>query len=260
VLQRYDDPETQRAYIGNPYLTDSKLLNLEARAEYYLDNQSRISLAGFYKKIDNPIEVYIVSSANERITSFANAPEATLFGAEADIQYVYDLADLGDAFMSKQLVLVGNYTYTNSELSVGADDRTTIVVSNNPVPVAANQYFDDGAPLVGQSDHLVNFQIGVEDMDVLQQFTVLFSYASERVSFRGANQLPDVIEDPGLRVDLVARQGFELLGTESELKLQARNIFGRGHQEYQINSAGLRFEANTYDVGTTISASLSVKL
>ena len=37
----------------------------------------------------------------------------------------------------------------------------------------------------------------------LQQLTLLFSYASERVVSRGFNQLPDIVEDPGLRFDIV---------------------------------------------------------
>ncbi len=62
-------------------------------------------------------------------------------------------------------------------------------------------------PLTGQSDHLANFQIGLEDVDRLQQFTVLVNYSSERVTSRGTSGLPDIVENPGLTLDLVYPPG-----------------------------------------------------
>ena len=80
---------------------------------------------------------------------------------------------------------------------------------------------------------------------------MLFNYASERVTLRGG-ALPDVVEDPGLTVDLVARSEVKLGGLPLEVSLEARNIFGRDNFEFQeIN--GNRAEINTFDVGTTFS-------
>ncbi len=90
-----------------------------------------------------------------------------------------------------------------------------------PIPGAtgqlASQLFDDGSPLVGQSDHVANLSLGIEDLDKVQQFTVLFNYASERVTLRGG-ALPDVVEDPGLTVDLVARSEIKLGGCRSNCR------------------------------------------
>ncbi|WP_119082275.1 TonB-dependent receptor domain-containing protein [Altererythrobacter sp. B11] len=253
ISQLYYDPETNRSYSGNPNLNDSKLLNFEARAEYYLTSQSRLSLAGFYKKIDSPIEAFMTGDGS---ISYANAPEANLYGAELEAQYFYDLVDWGGWFETKQLVLIGNYTYTQSKLKVG-DETILIDQGGNASQFPANQIFTDGAPLVGQSDHLLNLQLGLEDTDKLQQLTLLVSYASKRPTFRSQGGLPDVIEKPGVSLDAVVRQGFTLKGTEAELKLEARNILGTRHQEYQVNANGLRIDNNTYDVGQTFAASLS---
>ena len=258
VRQRYFDPETNRQYSGNPFLTDSELLNLEARAEYYLGGGSSMSVAGFYKQIEDPIEVYVGLVTGDQFISYANAPEATLYGTEADLTYVYDLFDMGGWLETKQIVLQGNYTYTKSELSVAEDDLVVVTQGENVISAPAATYFTDGAPLVGQSDHLVNMQLSLEDADTLQQFTVLFSYASDRVSLRGSNNLPDVIEKPGVSLDVIVRQGLDLFGTEAEFKLEARNLLGTRHQEFQTNSTGLRIENNTYDVGQSFGASVSV--
>lgn len=255
IFQTYYDPETNRQYNGNPLLVDSELTNFEVRAEYYFGRNSRASLAGFYKDIERPIEAYSSFSDNDQLTSFANAPKATLYGAEADLQWNYDLVDWGSWFENKRLVAVANYTWTQSEIEVGPGD-TTSVFPGGPRP--ASDFFFDGAPLTGQSDHLVNAQLGIEDTDRLQQLTLLISYASERVTSRGTSGLPDIVEDPGLRFDVVARQGFDLMSVPFELKLEARNIFGRGHFEYQTNGTQ-RIEINTYNVGRSFSLSLSAE-
>lgn len=255
IFQTYYDPETNRQFNGNPFLVDSELTNFELRAEYYFGGSDRVSVAAFYKDISNPIEAFSSFSDNDQLTSFANAPSATLWGIEADAQYTFDLYNWGGFFETKELVVVANYTYTNSEISVAAGDITRLFPGGD---TAAANLFVDGVPLTGQSDHLVNAQITLEDVDRLQQFTVLASYASERVTSRGTAGLPDIIEDPGLSVDLVARQGFDLFGSEAELKLEARNIFGRGHEEFQTDGVN-RADISTYDRGTTFSASLSLK-
>ncbi|UVI39262.1 TonB-dependent receptor domain-containing protein [Qipengyuania spongiae] len=254
VEQNYFDPESNRTFRGNPFLIDSTLFNAEARAEYYLGGPDKISLAAFYKKINDPIEAFVISSAGGGfLTSYANAPEAKLFGAELEGQYSFDLMDLGDFFLTRQFVVRANYTYTNSEIGVQAGDTTFVPPSG---AADATLYFDDGDRLTGQSDHVANLQLGLEDTERTSQLTLLLNYASDRVTSRGFQQ-PDVIEDPGLTVDLVGRQAFTVMGKEIELELEARNIFGRDNFEFQEFN-GNRIEINSFEVGRRFSASLSV--
>ncbi|MFZ4748340.1 MAG: TonB-dependent receptor, partial [Sphingomonas sp.] len=129
----------------------------------------------------------------------------------------------------------------------------------------ANLQFRDGAPLTGQSDHLVNLQMGIGDKESTSQATLLFSYASQRVTARGASNfsgvgfLPDVVELPGYRIDFVARQGFKVLGREVELKFEARNLTGTRYQEFQ-DFPSSRVFVNRYRLGRTVSLGLSVTL
>ncbi|SFO98406.1 TonB-dependent receptor domain-containing protein [Qipengyuania nanhaisediminis] len=255
IFQTYFDPETNRQFNGNPRLVDSELINAEARLEYYFGAGSRISAAGFYKDIENPIEVFTSFSDNDIISGFANAPKAQLYGGEVEFQWNYDLYDLGEWFDSKRFVAIANYTYTQSEISVADDDIASVFpFADQP----ATNFFDDGVPLTGQSDHIVNLQLGLEDLDRLSQFTVLVKYASERVTSRGAGPLPDIIEEPGLQLDFVARQGVEFLGSELELKFEARNLTGTDHEEFQTNGE-TRIDVNSYQVGRSISLGASLK-
>lgn len=258
IFQPFTDPESNRQFVGNPALQDSELVNAEARAEYYFGG-NRASLAGFYKKIDNPIEPFSSFTDNSQITQFANAPSATLWGAELETQFNYELYDWGGWFETKQLVLVANYTYTQSELKVDAADETfTFTPGVGAVPRPAAGFFVDGAPLTGQSDHLVNFQLGIEDTDKLQQLTLLVSYASERVTSRGSGGLPDIVEDPGLAIDLVGRAEVGVFGQPFEISLEARNLTGRDNFEFQSNGTN-RIELNTYEVGRTFAIGVSTE-
>lgn len=255
LFQTYYDPESNRQFNGNPSLIDSELTNFEGRLEYYLGRGQKLSIAGFYKDLKNPIEAFSSFSDNEQITGFANAPQAELYGAEFELNYGFSLTDWGGWFETKQLLAVANYTYTKSEIKVGANDTTTVFPFG---PRAASDFFRDGVPLTGQSDHIFNVQLGLEDEDILEQFTVLVNYASERVTSRGPADRPDIVEDPGLTVDFVARRELPLFGQPFELKFEARNIFGRDNFEFQSNGTN-RIEINSYEVGRSFSFSVSTE-
>jgi outer membrane receptor protein involved in Fe transport len=124
--------------------------------------------------------------------------------------------------------------------------------------VPASNVFDDGQPLTGQSDHLANLQIGLENTDRLSQQTLLLTYASKRVTNRGQGEQPDIFEKPGLRLDFVAREGIRLFGVEGELKFEARNLTGEDYEEFQALN-GSRVDYNSYDVGRSFSLGLSIK-
>ncbi len=250
LFQFYFDPDTNREYRGNPWLTDSRLTNAEVRYEWYFAPEQRFSLAGFYKKIEKPIETFITGT--DLVTSFANAPSADLYGAELEVQKNFDV------FASRRIVTGINYTYSESRLNVKDGDPVAVYPASS---TNAADFFRDGAPLTGQSKHIANLQLGLEDRDSLSQQTLLLNYASKRVVSRGlsnANQ-PDVIENPGLTVDFVARQGIPLFGIDTEWKFEARNIFARKHEEYQ-QFGDNRVDQNTYDVGRTFALTATVKL
>ena len=259
INQPYFDPDSNRPYRGNPLLVDSQLYNAEARFEWYFAREQRVSVSAFFKRLDRPIEAFL--TGGDLVTSFANAPKANLYGGEAEVVKHFDLTGLGETgfFVDRRLVVVGNYTYTKSKLKVSAGDTTRVFGASSTI---ATDYFRNGSPLTGQSDHIGNLQLGLESQDHLSQQTILVSYASDRVISRGLNGTPpqpDVIERPGLRLDFVVREGFEVMGKTLEIKLEARNITGRKHEEFQ-KSGKNRIDVNTYKVGTTLAISASLKL
>lgn len=255
IYQPFYDPESNRQYLGNPLLTDSRLYNGEARVEWYFAPEQRLSVSGFYKKIRNPIESFVFPLAGAAVTSYANAPSAQLYGGEIELTKYLDLSDAGGWLADRRAVIVVNYTYSHSRLKVRPDDTVAVYAAAS---TRATDYFRDGAPLTGQSDHLVNLQLGFENTARLSQQTILLTYASKRAVSRGTTGQPDVIEKPPVQLDVVLREGVAFLGQELELKFEARNLLHSRHREYQQNGANV-VEFNTYDLGTTFALSAQVK-
>ena len=256
MFQSYFDPETNRRYRGNPLLVDGEFVNAEGRFEWYFAAEEHLSTAVFYKKIDRPIEAFTGFDDNTPVTSFANAPEATLYGAELELHKYFPLDGIssGAFFGSRRAVVIGNYTYTDSKFTVGPND--TVSVYGTTTQPASN-FFRDGSQLTGQSNHLANLQLGLEQTGQLSQQTILLSYASDRVTSRGASGLPDIYESPGLRVDIVVRQGLTLFQQNLEAKFEARNVFGQGYEEFQERDGNIVYY-NKYDIGTSFVASITM--
>jgi hypothetical protein len=258
MSQAYFDPETNRSFRGNPLLEDTVFFNAEARYESYFAADQRFSAAAFFKDISKPIEVQTSLNDNTPVSSFANAPKASLAGLELELQRYVSLDELypnNGFFASRRLAVIGNYTFTKSEIKVRPGDTTTFYTSAQQV-WQADQFFADGGRLTGQSDHLLNLQLGLEQRGRLSQQTLLFSYASDRITSRGPIGLgfPDIKESPGLRVDLVARQGFTLFGNSLEMKFEVRNLLDKGYKEFQQLGSNVVYY-NKYDTGRSYSLS-----
>ena len=189
-------------------------------------------------------------------TSFANAPQATLYGAELELQKHFTLRDWfsGEFFDSRRAVAIWNYTYTRSKINV--DARDTVRVFGAATQPAGN-FFRDGGALTGQSDHILNLQLGLERNSRLSQQTLLLSYASDRVTSRGPAGLPDLYESPDWRLDFVAREALSLFGANLEAKLEVRNILGQEYEEFQERGGNVVYY-NRYDVGTSFAVSLTM--
>lgn len=268
--QAFRDFESDRLFFGNPLLRDSELYNLEARYEWFFDRDQRLTAAGFYKRIDRPIEqVGFYPTPDARLqTGFTYLPKATLWGGEVEAQKYVPLDFISDGMAGKRMVLIANYTYTQSKISASAECVPSVLgitlggCATGFAP--ANLQFRDGASLTGQSDHLVNLQVGYEDKDNDTQATLLFNYASQRVTNRGPSLLtgvgfqPDIIEKPGIRLDFVARQTVDFLGTRVEIKGEARNLTGTQYREFQTFEGGRQVFINRYQQGRTFTLGASV--
>jgi len=255
--QQYVDPDSDRLFIGNPFLVDTEIINLDARYEWYFDSGEFLTAGLFYKRLDRPIESIINDTGSTVQQTFINAPEARLYGAEVEIRKYFrppiDAAWWGE----NRLFVAANYTYTDSEVKVREGDLV-FPLSGDGAPRRAVDLLRDGARLQGQSRHLANVQLGIENEARRTQITLLATHVGERIAARGRPGQPDILQDPGTIVDLVIRQGFDAFGHELSFALEARNLFREDFEEFQKLGGG-RVDVNRYALGTGLSISLTAR-
>ncbi|MBU1345995.1 MAG: TonB-dependent receptor [Alphaproteobacteria bacterium] len=259
--QSYTDPESDRTFIGNPFLVDTELLNLDARWEWYFDRQQFITAGVFYKDLENPVEAVIVDVGNQRQQSFLNAPNATVMGAEVEVKKYFEFLDNSMSFIANKRWLVqANYTYSDSEVQVDADD-TVLTLGGAGQPEQAAFFITDGSRLQGQSEHVANLQLGWEDDVARSQATFIVNYVSERITARGAgvagSREPDYIQEPGVFLDFVYRKDFTAMGKDLGFALELRNLLRTDFDEYQ--ELGNKVRINNYDLGSSASVSLTAR-
>ena len=258
--QRYRDTETDRILTGNPYLSDTEFLNGDIRYERYFEKGQIFTLGGFYKRLDKPVEVLAVLGSDGAFQqTFFNAPKADIYGVEVEFKKYFE-HEFGMAWTDSKRWLVGlNYTYSKSKLKVGGNDTIVLNTTGILSTPRASDYVRGGQRLQGQSDHLANLQLGFEDEDAGSQATILVTYASKRVSARSSSaDLPDLVQDPGVRVDFVYRKKFTIDERDFTASFEARNLNGADSEEFQ-EAGGKRFDTNTYDLGRTFSVGLTAR-
>lgn len=255
--QQYTDVESDRTFIGNPYLLDTEITNYDLRYEWYFARQQYLTLGVFYKLLEKPIESSVVDQGASISQTFLNAPEAVVQGAEIELKKYFEFPSAGlDFVANKRWLMSGNYTYSNSEVRVGEGD---MVITQNSLGVAQPAFFYvvDGSRLQGQSDHVANLQLGWEDDTARSQATLILNYVSERTSARGRPGEPDLVQDPGVFLDFVYRKDFEVMGRELGLGIELRNLLRTDYDEYQ--ELGQKVRVNNYDLGASASVSLTAR-
>ena len=257
AFSSYIDPETDRVYRGNPYLSDSEFANFDSRLEYYFGTNQFATFSAFYKTIENPIEEVIsANSGGDTTTQFLNAPQAQLYGIEAEYRAKFD-SPIDLPFVDgEQLIFGANYTYTFSEVSGTTEQVVDVTQLPNLVLVPASSFRVDGSKLQGTPENIANLEFGVESDDT--QLTLLVGWVDERIARRGLGGIPDIIEDPGVNLDLVFNKDINLWGTQFSLGLSGRNLLNEDHVEYQTSTAG-KTDSNTYERGRSFSASITAK-
>lgn len=255
--QQYVDTDSDRVFIGNPFLQDTEMLNLESRYEWYFEPGEFLTAGLFYKKLDNPIEAVVNEQGATIQQTYINAPEASLYGAEIEVKKYFGLPIDAAWWGDKRLFVNVNYTYTKSEVQASAGDLV-FPLSGDGAPRPALDLIRDGTPLQGQSKHLANAQLGIESGDARTQATLLVTHVGERVSARGRPGQPDLIQYPGTIVDLVVRQGVTAFGQDLTFAFEARNLFGEDYEEFQELGGG-RVDVNRYKLGTSLSFSVTAK-
>ena len=222
----YDD-ECDCRVRGNPRLQLSEVLNVDLRWEKYWTDQETLSVALFYKDIDNAIERVALAASGTAGNSrtFRNASSANIFGIEVDTRkdFPFDESFNQSAFVSF------NASWIESEATNDGRKRA----------------------LQGQPRYTLNLTLGYDDIENGHEVTLLLNQNGKSIVDVGILGQPDIIQEPRLDLNLnykyslsdnftVSAKLKNLLDSEIE-RTQGGNIF-RQYKKGLEFSAGLNWK------------------
>jgi len=179
------DPDFDIRIRGNPNLQTSDATNLDARYQFYWDEQDNISVAAFYKDLDDPIErvVQPASGTVGNTRTFINADAAEVYGVEFEGRKEWDFG----SSMTQSFFVGGNIALIESEVELlNKSDRA----------------------LQGQPEYILNLILGYDDIERNQELTLLLNQLGDTIVDVGVSGQPDIILEPRLDVTLNYRWYF----------------------------------------------------
>lgn len=193
--------EVQQA--GNPALRPASLHHLDLRYELSPSLDQLVAVGAFYKRIENPIETYILRGADQPTVRFGNAPRADLLGLEAEARLR----------LTRHLQGIFNAAYIWSQVDMGLAVYGT---SGSNAP-SQNRF----RPLQGQAPYLFNFLLLYTSPDSRWEVATAGQLIGPRLWWVGDNFNPSVFEMPRPVWDAHLRRR---LGSHFYLQLQVRDI------------------------------------
>ena len=144
--------------------------NLDIRYELYSKGSDQLLLGGFYKDIQNPIEISAVKplNINSLYLQPVNIGKATNYGFEAVATKYFGSFGIS-----------ANYTYTKSSIT----NDSLIYSSRNAAGQIVSQRISETRPLQGQSQNVGNISLIYKNPKNGFDFQLAGVYTGERISF-----------------------------------------------------------------------------
>lgn len=213
----FEEVSGECTVLGNPQLGRARILNADARWEWFPSPGELLSVSTFFKSFDDPFVQAVSISSLACVIQPLNAESATNFGVEAEVR-----KSLG--FLSQDL----------DPLSVSVNFTW---VDGSVTPKPENSLGEELLPLQDQSNILLNGSLAWDDSDAGLSAAFLVNYFGDRLSRYGARanvggafiRTPDVYERGRTTLDAKVSQR---LGDVS-VSLSVQNITGVSFESYQ---------------------------
>lgn len=227
---------------GNPELQIAKIDNFDARWEWYFGPGEFATMGVFYKDFTNPIEQTYQFIGNTPLRSWANALSGEVKGIEAELEKVIPLNDwMDNAWTSRREFYVKvNGSYIDSSVTLD--------------PTEAAQQTDQQRSLEGQSDYLANLQLGWDEVEDRERFSILLNYTGKRIIGVGRLGAPNEVEKPPISLDLNYARNFDVWGTDTEVSFKASNLL---NDDFVIQQGSQI--AEKYDLGVSFSVGIKTR-
>ena len=182
--------------IGDPIrLKHTVADNYDVRYELYSKGADQFLLGGFYKDIQNPIEISAVKpqNINNLYLQPVNIGRATNYGAEVVLAKYFGSFGIS-----------ANYTYTNSSIT----NDSLIYSSRNSAGQIVSKRVSETRPLQGQSNHVGNLSLIYKNPKIGFDFQTAVVYTGERISFISPYAGLNYWQSPTTQLDISFEKKF----------------------------------------------------
>ena len=231
---------------GNPELRNAYADNVDLRYELYPSDGETVTVGGFFKRFNDPIEQTYMEAGSGLQYTYHNADHATAFGVEVDLKKRLDFIGL------RGLSLVFNGAYIHSKVSF------------------AEGSFERDRAMQGQSPYLINLGLFYQLDEAGFSASALYNRVGKRIETVGVpkqdpnDDIPDIYEMPRNSLDLSLSKRF---GKYVEVKLGAQDLLNAKVEYKQFlkltEPSGAQREVEqlvrSYRPGVNINVGVSVK-
>lgn len=240
--------EVTQVTFGNPDLYPSTDYNIDLKWELFPSSAELVSLTGFGKYIQNPINEVTVASATNDVSYVNTGETAIAVGGELEIRKnVFNFSN--DDLLDHNLSFGFNtsYMYTNQDF-----DREKVVEETS----LSVGFTNDEGELTGASDLLVNGDISYvkefsENRNIMA--TIAYNYFSDRLYAIGTNNRGNLVDKAVGTLDFnLTTQLNEKLG----LGFKARNLLDPTIERFQDTQDVV---VESYKKGLNFKMSLTYK-
>ncbi len=220
------------ASVGFPELEPSTNYNLDLKYEFYFSSSEVISINGFYKIIQDPINRIAINSAANNLSYRNTGDDATVAGIEFEMRKNIIQSKSEDTYRESTLAagLNASYLYSNQELD---SERSQANFT------AEEDELEGASPFLVNAD--ITYTYTIQDKIGLTSSVVL-NYFSDRIYSLGTQNQRNIVEKGIPTLDFITKVAFN---NTFGFNLGIRNIL---NPEYELNQEILN--GNTIPIRT----------
>jgi outer membrane receptor protein involved in Fe transport len=229
--------------IGNPDLEKTSVDNVDLRWEWFARPGEILSLSGFYKFFQNPIELRDAEQAANPEIHYENIDDSELYGIEFEFRKRLDLVEaLRDFSIGANVTLVK---------SIVTEDSTRLASARLVDP-----NWSETRPMFGQSPYVINTYLNYHHFERGWDVNLGYNVSGEKLVLVNKAATPDIYEQPFPMLDFNISKQFK---NGINVKLSADNLLNPYfEQTYSFASSTGYFRK--YKIGRTFSISLTYLL
>jgi len=259
------DALTGRTFLGNLDLEQTEIDNYDLRVERFYPRGQLVSLSGFYKRFEKPIEIVpFDQTATDQFTP-RNSSDAQVYGLELD-------ARRNLSFLNEKLdewSIGANFTYVISRIDrreiitpgedgvLGtADDRSEFEekVENK----REGETIDEFRNLQGQSPYIVNAYLTYKNDSLGFEANLSYNVQGKRLAVVGVARSPDVFDAPFHSLNFKASKSIGA-NNKSSVSLKVTNILNDVREQLYESHGATDQVFTRFSPGQTISVGYSYR-